>query len=294
VVVEQLSGGRGIRRGDIVSFHAPAVSNAICDSLGANVPAEKRVIATAGDRVREHDGVVLVNGVRLKEPYIAPGHRGHHSGSWAVPQHAVFVAGDNRVISCDSRYWGPVPTSSIIGKVVEIIRRGGGGSSATQSPPVVHVGYPYEAAQVVLPFMEPSLHCARPKPHCEGRSPDFVLVARSGAKGLRRGDVVTFLLPPAAAAKFCGRGRALERVVGLPGERLVEKRGLFFVNGHRLNEPYISRRYSDHMSGHWTVPSGGYFVMNDVRAFACDSRAWGSVQADRIRGRIVEIFRAPD
>lgn len=291
-MVEQESGAKGLRRGDLIVFHLPRTAVGFCKAAKAGNEIDKRVIGLAGDRVTERNGLLWVNGRRIKDAYVTPGNRGRHSGRWAVKAKTVFVAGDNRAISCDSRYWGFVPTSSVIGKIVEIIRYGKDGNRGP-SPPVVHVKYPYTANQVGGPIMEPTLRCARPKRYCDGRFPDLVLVALSGARDIQRGDVITFRTPRDGAIICGGGGPGLARVVGLPGDRLVEERGVFFANGRPLNEPYISQRYRDRMSGHWSVPPGSYFVMDDLRNHSCDSRYWGSVKASRVLGRIVEVIRPP-
>ena len=48
----------------------------------------------------------------------------HKSGRWRMPGGAYFVIGDNRASSCDSRFWGSVPASQLIGRVVKIFGQG--------------------------------------------------------------------------------------------------------------------------------------------------------------------------
>ncbi len=77
----------------------------------------KRVIGLPGDTIVTTGETVQVNGVVLKEPYISaqvnPGGK-----RWVVPPNDYFVLGDNRPVSDDSRDWGYVPRSYIIGKAV--------------------------------------------------------------------------------------------------------------------------------------------------------------------------------
>jgi hypothetical protein len=101
------------------------------------------VIAAAGDTVREVDGHLSVNDQPLTEPYVSHGNRGHHRGQWTVPHGRLFVAGDNRAVSCDSRYWGPLPTALVQGKIVEVVRYGGV-DRASKGVRVAHERYPYE------------------------------------------------------------------------------------------------------------------------------------------------------
>ena len=80
----------------------------------------KRLIGLPGDVVvRARRPVVYVNGQRLAEPYVDPALRDHQTGSWPrVPPGHYFFLGDDRAHSCDSRTWGTVPRSSLIGPVI--------------------------------------------------------------------------------------------------------------------------------------------------------------------------------
>jgi signal peptidase I len=93
-------------RGDIIVFRYPPDPE--------QTPYIKRVIGLAGDEVKVEGGKVFVNGQELIEPYlIAPTNRG---GTWSVPENHLFVMGDNRNNSSDSRSWGTVPMENVIGK----------------------------------------------------------------------------------------------------------------------------------------------------------------------------------
>jgi len=78
----------------------------------------KRLIGLPGDLVSERDGLISINGKPLREPYVDPALRDHRTGVWRVPPGHYFFLGDDRVNSCDSRVWGPVPRGSLIGPVV--------------------------------------------------------------------------------------------------------------------------------------------------------------------------------
>lgn len=80
----------------------------------------KRVIATGGQTVDLVDGAVVVDGVTLVEPYThgKPSNPQVVSMPYVVPEDAVWVMGDNRTDSQDSRYFGPVPVSQVRGKAV--------------------------------------------------------------------------------------------------------------------------------------------------------------------------------
>jgi len=101
-------------RGDIIVFDAPATVQAACGAGGAFV---KRIVGLPGEKVSMRNGHVFVDGVRLREPYLARAFRGQESGDWPrSPRNGYFVLGDNRTLSCDSRRWGVVPRERIIGR----------------------------------------------------------------------------------------------------------------------------------------------------------------------------------
>jgi signal peptidase I len=81
----------------------------------------KRVVAGPGDTVSIVDGHAVVNGIQRDEPYIAPCGAGvgcNFPTAVTVPPDEYYVLGDNRGVSDDSRFWGPVPRAWIIGTVV--------------------------------------------------------------------------------------------------------------------------------------------------------------------------------
>jgi signal peptidase I len=106
------------KRGQIVVFTAPA-SASKCGSDDRGTTFVKRLIGLPGETVSERDGWVLVNGKRLNEPYVEPALRDTQSGTWPriAPNHYFFL-GDDRANSCDSRFWGTVPRSSLIGPAI--------------------------------------------------------------------------------------------------------------------------------------------------------------------------------
>lgn len=102
------------RRGQIVVFHAPAHA---CGIGGTFV---KRLIGLPGETVSERRGRVYVDGRPLREPYVDPRLRDDLTDSWSVPAGHYFMLGDDRANSCDSRTWGAVPRSSLIGPAMVI------------------------------------------------------------------------------------------------------------------------------------------------------------------------------
>ena len=105
-------------RGQVVVFQpSPAVTS-------RKEPFIKRVIGVGGDTVEvRDDGTVAVNGVVLDEPYLYRDDSGTvepteaaGQARWVVPNGDLFVLGDHRQVSEDSRAFGPIPVSSVIGR----------------------------------------------------------------------------------------------------------------------------------------------------------------------------------
>ena len=103
------------QRGDIVVV--------ISEEYGSGIPLVKRIIGVAGDVIDiTADGHVSVNGEVLQEDYIseliATGERGSVSYPYTVSNGCVFVMGDNRNLSHDSRDLGEIPCDGIVGKAI--------------------------------------------------------------------------------------------------------------------------------------------------------------------------------
>lgn len=126
ILVDKLSYDlHGVHRGDIVVFGRPAAEN--CGGPEVN-DLVKRVIGLPGDVLTLSGGFVYVDGRRLDESWLPSSEQGTTTAgptgttydlahAYRVPANDYFVMGDNRVDSCDSRYWGPIPRSLIVGKV---------------------------------------------------------------------------------------------------------------------------------------------------------------------------------
>jgi signal peptidase I len=104
-------------RGDVIVFNPP-----VGWETERKAPFIKRVIGTAGDSVEVRDGIVHVNGVALDEPYLYADAAGVRQPTeadqpaWVVAPGELFVMGDHRQMSEDSRVFGPIPLSSVIGR----------------------------------------------------------------------------------------------------------------------------------------------------------------------------------
>ena len=106
-----------IERREIVAFRVGPKARSECGAGGRFI---KRVIGVGGDEVSIQDGAVYLNGRKLREPYANGPTDG--SGEFEVPARHVFVLGDNRAQSCDSRVWGPLAVRRIVGVAFEIQR----------------------------------------------------------------------------------------------------------------------------------------------------------------------------
>jgi signal peptidase I len=98
-----------VGRGDVIVFHYPPN------------PQEqyiKRVIGLPGERVSISADRVYIDGEQLLEPYLSV--TTQRGGEWVVPEDALFVLGDNRNNSSDSRSWGMVPFENVVGKAMLI------------------------------------------------------------------------------------------------------------------------------------------------------------------------------
>jgi signal peptidase I len=118
-------------RGDVIVFDSPlveqgggenllgAVFRNIGEALGLSTPESaliKRVIAVGGDTLEIDGNQMLINGTVIDEPYLTRNVRMSDYGPIDVPADHVFVMGDNRNQSEDSRVFGPIQESSIIGR----------------------------------------------------------------------------------------------------------------------------------------------------------------------------------
>ncbi len=108
LVVEKISYRfHGPHRFDVVVIRVPSQGDELLI---------KRIVGLPGETVEIHDGHVYIDGQALDEPFITEQTRPGRYGSITVPPLHVFVLGDNRNHSNDSRSFGPVPIENIVGR----------------------------------------------------------------------------------------------------------------------------------------------------------------------------------
>ena len=105
----------------------------------------------------------------------------------------------------------------------------------------------------------------------------------------QRGDVIVFEFPEDTSKDF------IKRIMGVPGDVLEMKDKVLYRNGQKLDEPYIKHTDPNIQArrdnfGPITVPAGKYFVMGDNRDESYDSRFWGFVDKEKIRGKAWIIY----
>jgi signal peptidase I len=116
---------------------------------------------------------------------------------------------------------------------------------------------------------------------------------------IRRGDVIVFKFPEDLSKDF------IKRVVGIPGDVVEIRDKIIYLNGERLDEPFVFHKDSkiyrrefnyppslvkrDNLE-HFRVPEEAYFVMGDNRDNSHDSRYWGVVPRKYIKGRALLIY----
>jgi len=98
------------RRGDVIVFKFP---------LDPSRDFIKRVIGLPNDTVEIRSGALYINEKQVKEPYLPETFPGSY-GPFKVPPRHLFVLGDNRGNSEDSRFWGALPRENIVGKAMVI------------------------------------------------------------------------------------------------------------------------------------------------------------------------------
>lgn len=109
---------------------------------------------------------------------------------------------------------------------------------------------------------------------------------------INRGDIVLFVAPPVANCPAGTGCEFLKRVIAIPGDSISIRQGVVYLNGVILPEPYVDPDILT-VTGSWLeerevqVQAGEYFVMGDNRPHSSDSRAYGPVRKDDIKGVVL-------
>lgn len=99
---------------------------------------------------------------------------------------------------------------------------------------------------------------------------------------IERGDIVVFWYPRDRSKSF------IKRVLGVPGDEIEIRDGALFVNGRKVEEPYLRPDFRDHdYLRRQKVPANQFFVLGDHRNSSNDSRNWGFVPRDLVYGKAV-------
>jgi signal peptidase I len=112
---------------------------------------------------------------------------------------------------------------------------------------------------------------------------------------IRRGDIIVFKYPEEPERDF------IKRVIGLPGETIELRKKRVYINGQVLDEPYVHYLSPPDEEGPpdfdvrvqygpVTVPEGHYFMMGDNRDNSQDSRYWGFLPRDYIKGKALFVY----
>jgi signal peptidase I len=102
----------------------------------------------------------------------------------------------------------------------------------------------------------------------------------------KRGDVIVLKAPDGSDQDF------IKRVIGLPGDTVEIIQGSVYLNGVKLDEPYVKRPFTYSLDK-TTVPEDSYFVLGDNRDIANDSHRWGPLPAENIIGKVFVIYWPP-
>lgn len=99
-----------VHRGDIVVFERPPGQESDIKDL------IKRVIGLPGETIEAHDGRVYIDDKEIEEPYLVDGVTTENLPRQTIPEHKIWVMGDNRGNSADSRVFGPISEDTIVGR----------------------------------------------------------------------------------------------------------------------------------------------------------------------------------
>jgi signal peptidase I len=287
-------------------------------------PVVRRLIGLPGDTVELRRKAVFLNGVLLEERYVV-----RDAEPASVTDRApltlgvdeFYVLADDRTSGGDSRSFGPIAGAAISGRAVALLRTDPAAGTQPNDARLLLVGCALLLA-VILLFARHRVHL-RLRPLLVvatllllvGVLRPYHLVGTSMAHEVSDGDTVLAegisprigLLNRGDIVAITSRGREQEggsdislvkRIVGLPGETLVFKRGHLRINGVPHDEPYLDPWYLPdcgcfrYEPGTVTLGPDEYFVLGDNRADSYDSRSFGPVPLADIEARVIAILRA--
>ena len=122
---------------------------------------------------------------------------------------------------------------------------------------------------------------------------DHILIDKISKDFIKRGDIIVFKYPENPNKDF------IKRVVGMGGDTIQSKDKIIYINGKPLQEPYVQYKDSAMRPGSIEprdnfgpviVPRDKYFVMGDNRDHSYDSRYWGYVPRENVKGRVFKIY----
>lgn len=123
---------------------------------------------------------------------------------------------------------------------------------------------------------------------------DHILVdRRDAAKNPKRGDLIVFQYPEDPAKDF------IKRVVAVGGDQVEIKDKVLYVNSNEVKEPYVSHQEANMIPasqnprdnyGPQVIPKDSYFVLGDNRDKSYDSRFWGAVSKDKVKGTVKNLY----
>ena len=135
------------------------------------------------------------------------------------------------------------------------------------------IGSAVVRGESMSPTLDPGQVCLLNKGSLRWRAPE-------------RGELIAFQL--AGDDALC-----VKRVIGLPGEKIYLDDASVFINQKNLAEPYLAAHVVTHLDklarGRLTVPPGQYFVLGDNRGASEDSRSYGFVRAEELRGLVITL-----
>jgi signal peptidase I len=111
---------------------------------------------------------------------------------------------------------------------------------------------------------------------------DYIAGFKINRSGIKRGEVIVF-------TSGHKEDFYVKRIIGLPGETLAIADGFVYINGRKLDEPYVKSRGADNF-GPITIPDGYVFVMGDNRTDSFDSRQFGPIPERLLETKVAFIY----